>query len=567
MRFGRWGADLDADAFAKAFAAAGVLATSQQLEQGLKQKPASALLATLVGDAHAREEPLRWANPLLPPRWPTFADVTAAAELAAAWPGVPVRFALASDSFDDDGLEPTWTTRMLTSPAVGGRSAMLLSPRSTGGSRPRRWEWTLRVGFLPDGASSRLQRDVAEARQRLPMLRAPTTLHRVGASPSCDLLLLPMTLRQALPALLRTQVSSAFVVFTGTSTGRWRHTEPLLAALRSVTKASVVAVAAAGDPVQWLEALVEGLSGDAPFDVAFSLADRRTASGGLLVVEEFSLARARASQQPAPAGMVAGEVPRAGRRAREYLEPAEPRWLQARVFADVVGSGRPLETFAADALHAVNVRVGLAEADWHALASPLATDELPQQDAPHRLTVVLTEPTLLDEPLTGELLLPRVGSSAPTTFLLRTRPDTTVVDAHIIVAYGNRVLQTARLRGGVPGRAEDPRIRLEPETAVRLGTSDLAERRRFDAALVLGDGLAGTPRATALVDAKAVVVDLDDSDLAKTTERIRARFEEIIEAPDDFTTLQALRRGQCRSQEVGGQRLQVVAARPEASFP
>src|SRR5680860_64512 len=235
----------------------------------------------------------------------------------------------------------------------------------------------------------------------------------------------------------------------------------------------------------------------------------------------------------------------------------------------------------------VSTTVRRCEADWHALASPLATDELPQQDAPHRLTVVLTEPTLLDEPLTGELLLPRVGSSAPTTFLLRTRPDTTVVDAHVIVAYGNRVLQTARLRGGVPGRAEDARIRLEPESAVRLGTSDLAERRRFDAALVLGDGLAGTPRATALVDAKAVVVDLDDSDLAKTTERIRARFGEIIEAHDDFTSLQAegtrdlllflATRGALLRQALAAdflgpalsaaERLQVVAARPEASFP
>jgi hypothetical protein len=283
------------------------------------------------------------------------------------------------------------------------------------------------------------------------------------------------------------------------------------------------------------------------------------------------------------------------RRAAPLVErAAAERRLQARL-TDEAAPQRPLPAFRPGTTHGIEVRIGPQEADWLSAAAAFPEERLPPTQGPHRLTVVLTEPSLLERPQVGEIVLPAVGASTSCGFSLTTRPDTPTVDARLIVLSGNRVLQTARLPA-VVAAAPAPGGRgllqtvgdiAEPETVVRAASGTLSDRRPFDAAFVVNHGSDGTARATGVAGDLAAVVDLEDATVAGAIAKITGRLGEIVEMPDDFAALDSpgsvellvflahhgrLLRNALASDFLGdvlaaSRYLQVVSARPDAFLP
>jgi hypothetical protein len=431
-----------------------------------------------------------------------------------------------------------------------------------------------------------------------------------------------MPLRRAVASLLENEVRSAMVVLTGQLTDRWRHARPLLGALRSHVEASVVVFASTNDPVAWLTEFIRSFSHDEPLDVALHtsarrlgkreplvIADRRFLADAQLSIRAELLAadlgrtqafmrlgavdelketigRIAVDQYLKESG-AATELATVEPQARTLIQQAEPRWLQSQVLELTDPSApTPAYMFASDTNYAVDTRIGPSDATWVSSDTPFPERQLPPQERSHRLTVVLSEPDLLSEPQVGQVLLPKTGPSTVARFLLRTRPETTAVRARVLVAYGNRILQTALLQGGVWGKVEDPSIRLEAETVARLHTHDLDDRRRFDAALVLNHDDNGRSRVDGVADGHAAVIDLDNTDVAEAKIRIKRRFEEIVKRPEEIGDLKlehtrkllvflatrgSLLRGALKD-FLGGtlldaERLQIVAAKPDAYFP
>ena len=130
-------------------------------------------------------------------------------------------------------------------------------------------------------------------------------------------------------------------------------------------------------------------------------------------------------------------------------------------------------------VHGVTVRVGPRDAAWLA---DVEAGEFPAQRLPpaerHRLTVVLTEPYLLEEPELADIWLGPSGPSTTCTFWLRA-PDEGGLDARISVLHEGRVLQSARLTGG--DRATEEPLELDVDALLHPAV-DLTGRPRFDAA-------------------------------------------------------------------------------------
>ena len=60
----------------------------------------------------------------------------------------------------------------------------------------------------------------------------------------------------------------------------------------------------------------------------------------------------------------------------------------------------------------LRLRIGPPDAQWQSAPAPFPAHELPRQQRRHRLQVVFHAPAQLDQPLLGELLLPRSGPSS-----------------------------------------------------------------------------------------------------------------------------------------------------------
>ena len=261
--------------------------------------------------------------------------------------------------------------------------------------------------------------------------------------------------------------------------------------------------------------------------------------------------------------------------------PAEPRFIQAQVFAPP--ETEPTPTFRAGVDHRIDVRIGQADASWlgPGTAQPFPVEELPVERDEHELRIVFVEPRLLPEPQAGVVRLPRRGPSTTCRFVLRVPAGTDRVDARLIVAYGNRVLQTALLAGKI---GED--ITLTVEAVVRPAPAGLDSRRRFDAAVVVHHDSAA-PSLTKL--ASGNVAFSTPADLQKEIEWFDRQLTEVARNRKDYTgaldspaTVDLLRsfalHGSMLYQYLvtdtlgddalaKGERLQIVATHPEARLP
>lgn len=273
---------------------------------------------------------------------------------------------------------------------------------------------------------------------------------------------------------------------------------------------------------------------------------------------------------------------------------AVARFIQARIF-DGTAPQELVErrhALRAGAAHEIRVRIGRPSDDWGLTprVPALSEDQLPRDADHHELTVSLVEPNLLPEGQSATIVLPKGGDSTEAHFWLFAPDESTQLDARIIVAHRNRILQTALLRAPIVSGDDrgEGTIQPEPEVVTRAALDDLAWRRPFDAALVANHSATGTSGVTAISDGEAKafrvgdemrrVLDEFDSALSKVATQ-RRKFEgglhgaATVEMLRSFATLGALlhdhivKDGLRNSALSKGERLQVISARADARLP
>lgn len=465
------------------------------------------------------------------------------------------------------------------------------------GVAPPPWRFPLRIGFLNRPAGRALRDELVAESAAWPQARRLVEPVIVGQERVvCDLLVLSDPPQQAIDHVAAVRELRASAVLGVHRLEPWDST--LVAALADLTGAWAVGFCAVPEPARWLVTLAQELSHDRPLDLAYTAT---TAGWGGIIA-----ARPEVASQQRAARRAQAQPELMERQAAPIIEQAAAqRWLQARITASD-RSELPLDRFQASTTHHIAVHIGPRAEGSLAAQTPFPQDQLPSS-GPHRLTVVLTEPHLLERPLVDEVVLPMTGPSTTARFTLVTRPGVTTVDARIIVLSGNRVLQTARLPRALdepralddpsalgdprdaPAESAAPADAARPETFVAPPTSHLGERRRFDAAFVVNTSEDGVHRATAVAGDDAAIVRLDDATLTEALTKITKRLAEIAERPGDFGSLnaagsvelliflafhgslmrQALAMDAPHLTELLGQSryLQVVSAKPDAFFP
>jgi hypothetical protein len=247
---------------------------------------------------------------------------------------------------------------------------------------------------------------------------------------------------------------------------------------------------------------------------------------------------------------------------QEPEAPIVPRHLQVAVFND--HSPEPVEAFAINVAHAIEVHIG-PELEGHlVLPERFPEEELPPPDKSggHLLTVVFFEPQFMKQPQLKSLFLPRVGASPPCRFEFFVGENANEVEGRVTVLHENRVLQTGVVRGPVKSLAEVEFYREHPEReawrygegetgpedggpvpesaptlpariefvvagAVRRAIADLDQRSRFDAALVLNH-LSDRPGMQGTAGNQPGYVWLDDG----TVQQSKADIEKALDTGD-----------------------------------
>ena len=193
------------------------------------------------------------------------------------------------------------------------------------------------------------------------------------------------------------------------------------------------------------------------------------------------------------------------------------RFLRTDVYVREDRRYRPLaathDPFRAGELHRIDVSIGPMDRRPGRLVAdiPLRHEDL-QAAVGHRLTIVFTEPAILEQPVVRRLELPPVGSTRMARFTLPIPSSARRVRARIVVLHRGRVLQTAVLEGPTTadperqasGTTSSPVLRVEADLRPRMQALD--GRRRYHAAMVLNHASDGTPGGTTVVGntAKAI---------------------------------------------------------------
>jgi hypothetical protein len=610
--FGHW-ADTDDTTFAAALAAIGVAAAVAPDRLSGTADDLSAWWTEYL-TTRPVDTSYPWRSPLGAPGW----DTVPAQTWASLWQRRPFGWSRFSVDRDLGQIDAVWLQRILKGP--GGEAALHFATEPAAGPVGL-WRLPLRFGLIDAAGGAEVGRAfAAAAADRTWMNTLAAARDFDAANVSADIVLAagePGEIEAAFRGMRESRTDALVVL----------HTNPTLAsAVQLQGGLELPFVALVSDPVDadWIVRFITEVSHNAPLDVAISsasLQDSIVVGPSVFMSEQRPARRAAAVAETLrgiePADTTRGADPPTMARDFEAAADAEflretgnatslatmehraapivaeasaARWLQARIGA-ASDPQRPLPQFRPGTDHVIRVRIAPADTDWLEAATPFPDDQLPA-DRPNRLTIVLTEPSLLDVPLVDELVLPVIGPSTECVFSLTTREDTTSVDARLIVLNRNRVLQTARLPEHVAAEPEAvgrglhriPDGVATPETVVRGAGGNLGDRRTFDAAVVVDHDAAA---ATAVAGGRAATVDLDDSSLTEALDKLTGRLGEIVDQPEDFDSLTAdgtrellvflahhgalLRRALVKDflgEALGAASyLQVVSARPDAYFP
>lgn len=596
--FGRWGASLPRDDFARAVAAAGALGSGLELREWA---------------VHFQDGTHPWSLDSLPPP----ADLDARA-LSEAWAGVLAEvtrpFRVQVNGWPYELRSPAWLLQELARPSVE-LDGVYLNVRPPA---PLRWSWPLQIAILDGGRSQLRDRLTSDPPWTFSQF---AELVDVEYPERCDLVLVPTRLRTAVARILPLSVTASVVVVLERLDEPWTRAHSLVDALLVDTEAGGLAFAPAGsDHAGWLDAVLEALAHDAGLDVALLHAARRfdlpppalLARADLVRETRLASVQAQLSRRMREGAVMAnGGGPRleemaatveaapsfehetagatvlaeASRELREIAPPPQARFLQAQIFEDAdepEAERTPVRALRPATLHEIRARIGPPERGWLSAVETFPEEQLPAGEV-HRLQVVLTEPYLLEEPQTAEILLGPTGPSGECVFWIRA-PDEGRLEARLIVLHEGRVLQTGLLRGEVTSEPvdDDRALRFEIEALVHHA-ADLGGRTRFDAAFVLNHDGEDVPRIT-LVAGEHVDIS-EPTDLQNAVDKIRARLEDVVtseaeaalEGEEARELLVALaRHGFLLYQTLldrhgaplaGTERLQIVAVQPEAYLP
>jgi hypothetical protein len=293
--FKTWGLELTPDEFAQALAALGTLHHLNNWSH-LSKRDVEEIAAILDhAFANAPEEPLRWLI-VTPEQWEQSpASPPPARILAEAWskfieqyreppPGEystqsERRVRLEVTKLHDELPERTdyfWLVEELSRPAVGVVSVYV---RSENPSARISWNWPLQVGFLPDETSRELRESVeALCHEGGWMARLIEIVTLEAGRSSCDLLLLPFELREALVSVLRYAPSARAdcVLVLGRVKDSPQRALPLVHAMQSHMRTGGVGLfyVQYDDRLAWFKELIRELSHDNTIDVALYRACR-----------------------------------------------------------------------------------------------------------------------------------------------------------------------------------------------------------------------------------------------------------------------------------------------------
>lgn len=570
-RWQRWGVSLDDVSFANAWVALGLAAWPGTLStKTLTHRSSGPFLEWAFPDPAAPIEgtPQEWAQ--------AWHDLHA--QLKA-----PVRLRVLGGPFEEP-LLPWYRMLGEARPAPDAVSLATLAPRAS-----LELHWPLDVGSLTD-ASWRVLEQIA-ARKLWPSWKVAKMAKLGREQANCDVLLHRGSLKSLVQHLLDLPygIKANLVVAHGDAAD-WGEQRALLGTVLATTRASGFALVPAATDDTALAEMLNGLGAELSHartpDVALSLAARpdarfaRRASVDLVagITEELAafvlpdLARrmnARLAAMPAGTEVVlarGGRVAAAAVRVKpeemtfahereggaELAEmgeavaaasvPAEARGRRAARFLQQKSFVRPdrqlqeaKEGFLADAPAIVRVRIGVPEAGWDASPAAFPVEALPPDLERWTLTVWLTEPDHLAEPLKRQIRLPREGNSTEAEFRFQPR-DLGRFEGRLTVLHRGRVIQTAVLRAGVISAkfpaAKDGEPRLAEGIAVRHDTGELDARREFDVALVANHDSKGRPLLAAVSAKAAWVKDL--SQLADVAKQINASLAPVALSVADY---------------------------------
>jgi hypothetical protein len=638
-QYGRWAAGVDRETAAAALLAFGIVAAddpslAMTARAGLAnelRRVLNAVNQANSGRPRGQEQTVAWIDPLAMANWDPDTVQAGAAQWAEAFRAVNAGDRLTMTVAEASDL--VWLVESFRLVSYVTATVAYAARSATP------WRFPLRVGFLPEFESRTVHDQLVTSfygsawRATLidPFLLSPARV-------SCDLLVLAGSPWEAPTRLLALpEVRAGAVLVTGPAVVVPGLDTRLIAKVADIADAWAVGFAGVTNVAPWLVEVVRGLSHSLPFDLA--VAQARTpvsvlaADPSVLARETVTLRAMRLAQslndlatrdfsRPALPGIWnrasrsldlaaqlqsiaevgqftseagdASEIARLEAVAGRVLDSAGgERRLQARISA----ADQPevsLTAFRPVTVHAIEVRIGpLGDTEWLATAGAFPEGAL-EPDRPHQLTVVLTEPRLLSAPQVATIGLPVAGTSTTATFTLTTAPDTTTVDARLIVLSGNRVLQTALLPAEIEGRSSEQPVRRRvacvPEAVIAPTSSALANRRTFGAAFLVNHSADGTRRVTAVADQNAAIVKLDSDTIANALEKLSDRLNDIVGAPGDFGAIDsrasvdlliflafhgadmrtALLKDSNGLDQVLANRakcVQVVSARPDAYFP
>jgi hypothetical protein len=216
-------------------------------------------------------------------------------------------------------------------------------------------------------------------------------------------------------------------------------------------------------------------------------------------------------------------------------EPEELRFIQVRVFYDQQNEPRLVDSaFIEGEQYSVIVRIGPPDQSWLMLKKEFPEHLLPLKEK-HDLQVFFSEPNHVPEVQTATIELSRRGTSTECQFFFSVKKQIPLFEGRIIVAYKNRILQTALLKGDVvetfAQAGKGKYIRLEAEAVVTPTLTDISGRQKFDLALLVNHGSDNKPRLTKLAEDRASIRDIEG--IQASIRNIQERLENAARAIAD----------------------------------
>ncbi|TFG80726.1 MAG: hypothetical protein E4H23_01455 [Chrysiogenales bacterium] len=256
------------------------------------------------------------------------------------------------------------------------------------------------------------------------------------------------------------------------------------------------------------------------------------------MLEKYKSAENKFKHEEAAIGM--NEIHAAVHDAEKQItaEKQQKRFLQEQTF--IKKEGKLVEerrAFQRGVATLIRVRIGLPDEKWVTLEEGFPEEKLPKDRDEWNLTVVLSEPNHLKEPLRRFIKFPKHGPSTECEFLVQPGKHARF-EGRLTVLHRGRILQTAMLMGRVVGDEleikDKDKIYFTDILSVRMHIDDLEERRQFDLALVMNHTTDGRPRLTAIANDHAWGVDL--TECKKITTNINAALSKIAKSVKDYST-------------------------------